>query len=395
MATYGPTDTGLLMPRLNDYLTLFEADFAAELTKRGLEPPDYEKDAFWGVIRAVLAARFDSLSEIILQIDAGYDLNNATGVQLENLCSLVGITRRAATRSTVELTLTGTASTVIPTFSLVETSDGTRFRTTEDVTLTGGSDTVIAESVDFGPIAAPAGTLTQIVTTIDGWDTVTNTLAATLGSAKETDEQLRRRRQASLQLGSQQSTAGIRAAVFALDWVTAATVIDNPASTTQVVDGVSLPGKSLSVIVYPDTPTTAQQTELVEAIALTAPAGIEQVGSDSDSYTYESGYSATINWNYATEITVDIDVALTLESGAVALEVEANIEEAIADYFSALAVGEDVREVSLFGRLANIDGIREVEVTFDAAGATPPASGDRSVTINSGEIALEGTVTIT
>lgn len=395
MAQFGVTDAGLLMPRLNDYLDLFENDFDVELAARGLEPPDYQKDAFFGALRAVLSARWDSLSEIIIQIDSGYDLNNATGVQLENLCSLIGITRRPATRSTVELTLDGTTGTTIPARSLVETVDGVRFRTTEDLTLTAGVDTVIAESVDFGPIAASAGELSQIVTPVDGWDSTTNALAASLGSPAETDPQLRRRRQASLQLGSAQSTAGIRAAILNLAWVTAATVIDNPTSATAVVDGVSLPAKSLSAVVYPDTPTADQIDELVEAIAGTAPAGIEQVGTNSDTFTYDSGYVTTIRWNYAVEITVDINAALTLEAGASQADVEANITEAIEDYFAGVAVGEDIKEVTLFGRLSQIDGIREVEVTFDAAGATPPASGDRSVTINSGEIAVIGSVVFT
>lgn len=387
---YGVSDTGLNMPRTTDYLSLIRGRMEELLLARGQELPDWQRDEFLGVLTAVMAERLNELSDAVIQIDAGYAPNNAEGLQLENICALIGLERREATHSTVELELTGTGGTFIPLGTLVEDDEGNRWETTEEGSI--GDDTATtflanAQAVEAGAITAPANTIQKIVTPIDGWDSVDNPSAATTGEDRETASELRKRRLLSLQRGTSGTVAGIRAAAFDLDWTTAVTVIDNPENSTQTVEGVSMPAHSVAAIVYPDSPSSDNIDDLVEVLAETVPAGIEQVGAESQSYTYDDGHSKTFYWDYATQTGVDVDVTATALSDYTTAEVQTGIEDIITDYFNALGVGDDVTAIAISALVATVDGVDTADVTVGASA--------QKVTIDATEIAIEGTISVT
>jgi len=98
--------------------------------------------------------------------------NLAGGKFFDAIWALTGGGRSEASPSTFTTppTLTGIAGTLIPAFSLAS-SAGNEFETTIDVTLDGsGNGTVAFQSVEDGPIPAPAGTLTTIVSNVLGWE---------------------------------------------------------------------------------------------------------------------------------------------------------------------------------------------------------------------------------
>ena len=97
------------------------------------------------------------------------------------------------TRSRVTATVTGVAGTNLPAASRARTSDGDVFRTVADVALAPSPGvSVDMEAVDEGSVMAAAGTLTQIVTVVAGWETITNAAAAVLGIPRQDDPQYRR-----------------------------------------------------------------------------------------------------------------------------------------------------------------------------------------------------------
>ena len=86
--------------------------------------------------------------------------------------------------------------------------------------------TFLAE--DYGPIPAPIGTLTTIVTPISGWDTITNLVAGVTGRFIETDAELRIRRQNSIRLFGAATVEAIRAHLLQdVPGVTSALVFEN------------------------------------------------------------------------------------------------------------------------------------------------------------------------
>jgi uncharacterized phage protein gp47/JayE len=102
--------------------------------------------------------------------------NMASGVFLDAICALTGLTRTGASYSTVAaVLLSGIAGTFIPAGVRVQTTDGDIFASLAAVTLgDDGTATVNFQAVETGPIAAPVNTLNNILDSVLGWDTANN-----------------------------------------------------------------------------------------------------------------------------------------------------------------------------------------------------------------------------
>lgn len=382
MAEYGLTDSGFKAPRMDTLLDVLRAEYE---TLAGYSP-DWERDTFLGPITAVMAARLDELSDGTQEVYDARDLNNAAGLQLANLCLLANVRRREATASKVELELTGTGGTDVPVGKVIESDDGQRWELIEDGQI---GDTVVFEAVDDGPIeAAEATTTWEIVTPVSGWDDVDQTDDATPGTNRETDDELRARRQASLQLGTTSTLPGIRAVLLDLDFLTAVTVLDNPTNETATVEGLSLPAKSIGVVVYPEPTVTEDEEDLARTIYVSTAAGIELSGATTATVRGGDGHDKEVAWYAASEVDVTVEVSTTLETGSVLADVTPEIEELVEDYFATLAVGQDVRRLPLYALIDGVDGVRSADITLDGSSS--------DVSMDATEIAnLASTPTVT
>src|SRR5699024_4101480 len=95
-----------------------------------------------------------------------------------------------------------------------------KFYTTDDVRIgLNGTATVNAIPDVTGAIQASAKTLTAIRTPIWGWSTVTNLQPVISGKPRETDQQLRLRRRASVSKGNRNMIEALWAALSNLDGV--------------------------------------------------------------------------------------------------------------------------------------------------------------------------------
>lgn len=81
---------------------------------------------------------------------------------------------------------------------------------------------------NFGPISAPANSLTEILTPVAGWVSLTNPQAGITGRNQETDAELRLRREQSLHLLGAATVEAIRSRLLQeVDGVTSVTVFEN------------------------------------------------------------------------------------------------------------------------------------------------------------------------
>lgn len=98
-------------------------------------------------------------------------------------------------------------------------------------------------ALDFGPIACPIQTLTEIVTPIGGWNSITNYLVGNTGTLIETDAQLRIRRQNSIKLLGSATVEAITAGLLQkVSGVTSALVFENTSlQQTNII--ISFPGQ--------------------------------------------------------------------------------------------------------------------------------------------------------
>ena len=143
---------------------------------------------------------FANLDEIGQQAYNSKDPNKAKGVDLNIVSFITGTIRSQGTAGNVELTLSGVPGTVVIAGNIVEsTVDGSQWSTDAAVTIgVGGTITVDATALVTGATQASIGTITRIVSTVGGWQSVTNLTVAQAGEARENDAQLRQRRTLSV-----------------------------------------------------------------------------------------------------------------------------------------------------------------------------------------------------
>lgn len=183
----------------------FEAETMSTILNRMKEAYKKYKKTDASVVEGTFA--FDSLAanavefqniqaEMELLIEAVFP-QTAWGEFLEFLADELGtgMTRRAATKSTVVLTLSGDAGVTVPKGSLFATTGGINFETLEACEIgTDGKVTVKAEAETAGVEGnVKAGTITKIPVSIYGVSSVTNEADAYNGYDAETDEELRDR----------------------------------------------------------------------------------------------------------------------------------------------------------------------------------------------------------
>ena len=236
--------TGVTGRNLDSYIRLlkdrFRARFGDDLT--------FEDETPQAQIVGVMAAALTENDEAIVQFGSSMSVDIASGIQLDDLGSLLGVQRQAATRSTVALTLTGVAGTAVPAGSRAQTADGVQWRTLADSVLTAGGVAAAAEAVRTGPVAAAAGAITSVVDRVPGWETVRNDAAAVVGRAEETDGVYRIRYEARTARNAAAPADALRAALVEAGAEAAVTVDENPRSTETIIGGYTLPGHSIMAI---------------------------------------------------------------------------------------------------------------------------------------------------
>lgn len=397
------TDDGFVALRADEFLTVIRAEY---VSRTGLEV-DFEADVFLGVITAIMSDLLGQLSEEVQAIFDARDPGNATGTQLSSLALAVGITRRDATFSTASVDLTGDAGTIIVQGRTVRSggeTDSQLWDTTADVTLDGGGlGTVIAQAQTPGAIRAAAGEIDQIVTAVLGWQTVTNPLLAIAGLDRETDDELRLRRQDSLQISGSTSADAMRAQLIQVEGVQTAIVVENDDTVAILVDTVSIGPHSVAVIIHPPTLTDAQKEAVAETIFNTLAIGIATNGTDViATVTGADNLPKTIRFDFTDNLLVDTGVTVTVEPEVAGepkpptfAEIKPQVETAVTAFYAALQVGVDVRKLPLLSDLNAIEGIRSVIVGLDTAvdpGSRLDAAGDVTVFIN--ELAIEDTTIV-
>ena len=258
--------------------------------------------------------------------------NSAEGIFLDSLSALLGVTRQSAIRSTfsVSPTVTGVAGTVIPAGSRASTASGDLFETTTAVTIGAtNTATVQFQAVEAGAIAVPVGGLSQIVSSVLGWETVNNTVSATIGRAQESDLSLRQRRRESVGLNARVGPAAIIAALRAVNGVTSVTFRQNVTTSTAVVDGISIPGNTIYAVVDGGTDADIGQALLSKV------GGSDYLGSVSQNIIEPvSGQTYTVRHERPTEVGVEIAVTARVPS-SVTNPVD-TIRQTILDYAAGL-----------------------------------------------------------
>lgn len=248
--TFGVTEDGYNAKRLADILEEAEEDLSAivdPVSGESLDADFSSDDPAMQVAKVPLVGVADGWESSKLIFDQ-FNPSQATDASLSGLVQLNGIGRQEPIASTDTASLTGTPFAVIPAGQIIADDFLTQEWTTDsEVTLdVGGLGSTGITNTVTGPIDAPAGTLTRIVTPVAGWQTVSNDGAVVLGRDEEEDADLRVRRNRSTLAPAATPSESVWANLRNLEGVTFVRVLIN---NTREEDSRGIPAKNQAVVI--------------------------------------------------------------------------------------------------------------------------------------------------
>lgn len=189
----------------------------------------------------IMAQMFADYGELLQDINASFDPDQAVGVILDQRVKYNGITRFNGVYTTVEVTVNFSGSGTIKGLDLYDKADCFQVSdstgnilvpaaTTSGVT--GDSPTVLFRAYEYGALTFPANSVNTIVTPTIGVASVNNAFAqGTVGAEQEPDGSVRTRRQvAANYISSYGGVDVLEAALRQIEGVTYATVKENDGS---------------------------------------------------------------------------------------------------------------------------------------------------------------------
>ena len=335
-------------------LDLDTLGLSATVTAEGISAPDYQtvldtitgyfqqiygSDAYLdpdskdGQMVALVALAIHDANNTAISVYRSFSPATALGDALTSNVKINGITRRAATNSTVDLLLTGTVGTTITNGSVRDTNSVIWNLPATVVIGTDGTVVATATCANSGAVAAVAGSVNGINTPTRGWASVTNPLAATVGIAAETDAELRVRQSQSVALASLTPFAAVDGAIANVEGVTRHKLFENDTETT---DANGLPAHSISAIVE-----GGDATEIANTIRSTKGQGVSTYGTTAVIVTDKYGNPYTIRFSRPVDVPIYVSITIQALTGY-SSEVGDEMKAAVAAYINSLAIGDSV-----------------------------------------------------
>lgn len=300
----------------------------------------------------------------------------AEDVALDNIGALTSTLRIAGVKSTVLVDATGNEGATIPiNFQRSVQDTGEIFQNTEEQTLPAvGLQPLqyLMTTLNNGPILAVAGTL-NVGSLPAGITDVINSVDATPGKFRETNEEYRVSRKQRLQALGKGTVPSIKSALREVANVISVAILEND---TDIIDANGQAPHSIRCIVQ-----GGLDQDIIDAIGESKAAGTETVGSETGIYNDPvDNQPFTINFDRVQPVNIYVDVEVTEKDSDYPPTGDQLIEDAIL----ALTwnAGEDVVLPKLQNAVTSIDGIVTYTLFFDIS-ATPVV--DNTIVINTGQ----------
>lgn len=329
------TDKGFISKTQNEYFSELQSELLAIDPEWNLDPstPD-------GLKAAKDAEIFGNLDEAVQAAYNSKDPASATGVDLDIICSLTGSQRSLGTPSSVTLTLSGVAGTVIPSGSLVDSGiNTTQWAIDSSATIgAGGTVSATATCQTNGATEANPNTITRIVNTVGGWQSVTNPDVPTLGTDAQSDPSLRIERALSVGRSGNNQTDSMIGELFAVSGVRRVRVYEN---NTSAVDANGLPANSIAPII-----DGGDNADIAKAIFIKKAAGCQLFAAGTavtvnDVYDQYPSNTATIT--FSRPIYVDQVINLTIfNDGTLPANVQDLIKTAVVEYAEGVLLPSNI-----------------------------------------------------
>lgn len=334
-------DTGVILPDTTETLATVEAEYREALGQELVTDPATPQGR---LISTETTAR-DNMLRNNAALANQINPNEAGGVFLDAIWALTGGQRIAATQSVARaVVVAGTPATFIPEGSQARTAAGDLWETLADVTLSGlGAGAVDMRAVEFGPVPAAPGAISNIVSAVLGWETVTNPTIAELGRLQESDAASRARRKVTLALQGIAMPEAIISALYDVPGVRSLVFRENYTGAAATIDGVLLAANSVYAVV-----DGGSNLDVATSLLHNKSGGANWNGATVVAVT-EPTSGQIYNVSFDRPTLVPYKVRVTVRPGSTLADVAAAVRTAIMAYASndvdtlnpeGLAVGE-------------------------------------------------------
>ena len=373
--TFGVTDSGFNKKLFGDVQAGMQAYLRAKISKR-LKLT--EKTGLGNVVNGA-SEELASVWEAAEGVYHAFDKDNADDASFVALAALTGTEQHGAKKGTWAATCGLQASKTFNPGDLVAQVAGEASNRWQNrdlvVTTTAGSYPVLFESqIASSAAVGEAGTLV-IAQPIDGWTTVSTSVAASPGEDEETIEELAIRREQELQGSGSGPLEAIRARVSKVAGVLSVNAIQN---VTNVPGVNGLPIKSYRIVIWDGVSPAALDNDVAAAILASGPAGIQAVGAQSGMAVDRNGKTQTRNFDRAAQLPVYVTCTVTGTANP------ADITAAILAK-GALS-GVDVIAAKVSAAITDVTGVDDL-IDFKI-GTTPSPTGSSNIPVDNVSIAV-------
>lgn len=262
-----------------------------------------------GQVLDLIVAEIEAKNSEILFLSNMVNPDLATGKFLDALAALYGLDRKISEPTVVNCVLTGLKGTVIPYGAIAQDSLGNQYRHSAangaqvDDT---GSVTTTFTAINHGPLEVAAGSVNRIVTTIAGWDSITNPTAGVIGRDEETDAELRNRMIESYAVNATGYVEAIEANLAALEGVLDVRVLENPTNAEVTQYGVAIDPHSILIAIV-----GGEDSDIAKTIYQRKDAGCGTTGDYEVQFIDETYYNATYNYKIVRPQNQSLKISVT------------------------------------------------------------------------------------
>ena len=293
-------ETGITPVDLQGYKILLEEQFREEFG----ETLSVDPETPTGQIISIAALMLTEADENLVSIANGMSVNHSAGSQVDDLLSLLHVSRQPETFTRVTATLSGVSGTNVPIGSRVKKeTTGEEFELVSSVTI-GADGTIdgLFRSVTSGEITVAAGQLNSIITLISGWETVNNASGEIfVGSISESDVRAKGRyRQITAQNGCA-TRDSLQAAVINAG-ATRVRIEENDTTSSVTRQGLAIAGPGIMVIAL-----GGDIDSIANAVLLHKPLGVAMSGNQNHSTGATNGIYQRVTQT-ATRVALSINV---------------------------------------------------------------------------------------
>lgn len=324
------SDNGVIIPDTADIQTTvqeeFKAVFGQDLSLEEATPQGRLIDAETTARQSVINFNAN-IANILINI------SQSSGLALDAWGANFDIPRNGAQPSRVPAVVGGVPDTVIPATSEAVTKKGIIWKSESEIIIgENGTAEGIFLCSQTGAIELGIGELDTIVasptTGIDGWETITNTTTAIVGSSKESDAAYKLRILNSIFNGSA-LFGNYASACYKVENVLDVFTYDNPYDTARQLDNITIPPHSVYVCV-----DGGNAEDIAYALYGIKSAGCGWCGNTTVTITdkdYNTKNTVIFNIPQDVDFRIDVEATSLLNSSA---NLESDIKNTIVNYFN-------------------------------------------------------------